>query len=54
MAVSCWMSHPSSSATFRDLPSQRAVMLFTYVQDKWQATPKLTVISACVTISIRR
>jgi hypothetical protein len=28
------------SGTF---PSQRAVMLFTYVQDKWQATSKLTV-----------
>jgi hypothetical protein len=28
------------SGTF---PSQRAIMLFTYVQDKWQATPKLTV-----------
>ena len=24
-------------------PSQRATMLFSYVQDKWQATPKLTV-----------
>src|SRR3989442_15201111 len=36
-----------SSLFQRDLavvfPAYRAVMLFTYVQDKWQVTPKLTI-----------